>query len=202
MIFFDACSSKLSIPKCSKKVTADGLATYVLLFFGMAVAALGLLYFRRRMWGGELGGPTVPKLLSGLYFFASFGVFIGLAIMWDGQAAAEDAAKPSDGQLAEKGGGDAKEKANAFLEIAKVHCFVATFPFIFSTAMYLGGSWTFMVFRFLPGTCSHSLLVSDYLSSTVLPQVVGRSLVQNLSGAGPPVDLSGRILPGPFSWWS
>lgn len=78
------------------EVKAGTLVFSVLIFSICAFICLSLLSLRRRAFGGELGGPFGPKILSGVFLFLLWGFFIGLsswrAVKGDGVTLGEQVA--------------------------------------------------------------------------------------------------------------
>ncbi|CAK0789576.1 unnamed protein product, partial [Prorocentrum cordatum] len=62
------------------EVPAGDLAFGVVVFTVAAVVALALLAVRRRLCGGELGGPYVGKMLSGLLLVLLYVFYVALSI--------------------------------------------------------------------------------------------------------------------------
>lgn len=54
----------------------------VIVFFGFAVACIGLLLVRRKWFGGELGGPKMPAYLSSAFLVFSWLAYVALSAMY------------------------------------------------------------------------------------------------------------------------
>ena len=64
----------------------DGWATFIVeggdlafsvgIYSGLALCALLLLFARRKVYGGELGGPKVPRYLTGAALVGFWGLFV------------------------------------------------------------------------------------------------------------------------------
>lgn len=60
-------------------VEAGSLGYSVTVFCTCALVCLFILFIRRRAFGGELGGPKIPKIVSSILLFCLWLVYIGLA---------------------------------------------------------------------------------------------------------------------------
>lgn len=62
------------------RVNGGDLGFSVMVFFVGAIVALAVIHFRRVRYGGELGGPVGPKILSGILFVLLWGFYVGLSV--------------------------------------------------------------------------------------------------------------------------
>jgi len=64
-------------------VEAGSLASSVVFFCICSLVCLLTLGVRRIMFGGELGGPAVPRYLTGVFFVGLWGVYLTVSILTD-----------------------------------------------------------------------------------------------------------------------
>eukprot|EP00445_Apocalathium_hangoei_P041682 CAMPEP_0203975116 /NCGR_PEP_ID=MMETSP0359-20131031/100448_1 /ASSEMBLY_ACC=CAM_ASM_000338 /TAXON_ID=268821 /ORGANISM="Scrippsiella Hangoei, Strain SHTV-5" /LENGTH=1303 /DNA_ID=CAMNT_0050913311 /DNA_START=12 /DNA_END=3919 /DNA_ORIENTATION=+ len=66
-------------PEGGFAILAGDLSFSVMLFTFIALISIGVILFRRRVWGAELGGPKRAKMLTSLFFFVLWFYYIGVA---------------------------------------------------------------------------------------------------------------------------
>lgn len=63
-------------------VPSGSLWFNLMVFCVNASCALGLLTLRRKLYGGELGGPKGPKIASSIFLVFQWFIYIGLSSWW------------------------------------------------------------------------------------------------------------------------
>ena len=56
------------------------LVVSVIIFIACAIVCFGVFFVRRKLGYGELGGPKMPKYISGVIFFGLWGTYVALSI--------------------------------------------------------------------------------------------------------------------------